>query len=290
MKTATVMAVVVGSLSAPAVQGEVCTASVWEGTNSGDWSDDGNWLDGVAPSTTEVAVFNPPDGETHEITIEEESNAHSIIIGSSGIVTIDIGGEVPTWLVLGEPENDNVVAPCQDSLICPKKALKLAPGFFAAPLGSGIQYDAGSDEVVGTGMYNAFNVTCAQGYESVGNASSVIVTCPFDSFYDESSFELLRCSEIIYESDWCSAGVWGIEADGDWSDESAWVYDTVPTTFVLSVVSIVACVCCDCQPHCRLWRKWRGCGLWCCETFRDHDFCYCWPPHNLSLPVLVVVV
>ena len=235
MKAALLVTVLVGSLNAPAVQAEICTASVWEGASSAYWTDDANWLDGVAPSATEVAVFSAPEGEAHEITIDEGSAAHSVVIAANGIVTIDIGGEVPTWLVLGEPESDDTVAPCQDSPSCPKKALKLAPGFFAAPLGSGIQYDAGSDEVVGTGMYNAFNVSCAQGYESVGNASSVIVTCPYDSFYDENSFELLRCSEIIYESDWCSAGVWGIEADGDWSDDSAWVYDTVPTKCVLRV-------------------------------------------------------
>ena len=195
-------------------------------------------MGGSLPTEREVAVFASNSGETLAITVDEDVEAKSLIIVGEGATVIDIGADSPTWLVLGDGgllEEDGVAA-CQAS-DCAVKNLTMAKGFSQHPIGSGIQYDADSDEIVGTGLYNAFNITCAQGYASVGNATSEIVTCPFDASYDADSFELLACAEIFYESDWCSAGIWGIEDDGDWNDPDAWVYETAPTSLDLAVLS-----------------------------------------------------
>jgi len=218
----------------PLVAAEECTSAVWEVT-SGDWNDADNWVDGVSPSDLEVAVIHN-DVAPASVNITSDTEAFSIIISGSEPTVIDIGGDVPVWLILGE-EDDEDLAPCSDSTDCAQGSLTLADGFRAVPLGSGIQYDAGSDEIIGTDLYSVFNVTCAAGYESVGNATSELVTCPFESSYDASSFDLLRCSEIIYESDWCSAGIWAGEGDGEWTNSGAWVYDTIPTEYDLAVLA-----------------------------------------------------
>ena len=77
-------------------------------------------------------------------------------------------------------------------------------------------------------------MTCASGYRSIGNRSFEIVDC----IESNPVFEDLMCEEIIYESDWCSAGVWDSDEDADWTSETSWIYDTIPTESVYQYIYI----------------------------------------------------
>ena len=138
------------------------------------------------------------------------------------------------WLVIGEYGDE--ISPCSEDFDCPQETLDLAAGFEATALGGGLIYDVDDQEIVGTKIYTTFNVTCAAGYLAAGNTSSAIVTCPFGDSYDANSFTDLACEEIIYESEWCSAGVWVDTDDGDWEEKTSWKDDVVPSEFDLAVL------------------------------------------------------
>jgi hypothetical protein len=224
------------------VLSDSCTSAIWDETlTDGDWTESENWKDGEMPSPLEQAVVAASDGTSgNSLLINDNVAASSLLILDGGqiMVDIDANGGSGVWLVLGEDTvfdgTGAAVVPCTESEDCPQETLNVAAGFTARPIGSGIQYDAGSEEILGTGLYNAFNMTCADGYASVGNATSEVVTCPFAELYDASSFELLACAEIIYESDWCSAGVLALDdQEGDWGNDRSWVYNKPPTKCVV---------------------------------------------------------
>ena len=142
--------VLVASLSVTTDAAELCTSAVWD-TTDGDWLNSNNWVSGAVPTATEVAVIQSDADAV--ITVDSSDVAARALILEDENVIIEIGGDVPVWLVIGEEDPDEISSCIDDSDCLYTDNLTLPAGYRSTPVGSGVLYDTDNSEVVETDQY-----------------------------------------------------------------------------------------------------------------------------------------
>lgn len=222
--TAAVLALLAGVRE---VSADICEAGVWSGESDTSLSDSDNWVNGAVPTAAELAVVDSDDDTV--ITLDEDFSAYSLVIGgpsTTGDIVIEIGELVPVTLVIGE---DSEAEPCVDSTTCGASDLTHQDGYTMEGYGSGVVVDTASQEYT-VDAFNAFNVTCAEGFVPDTDVSFEVIECPFTvDNYTTTDFDSLVC--VPYQSTYCSAGVLDATADSTWSS-AAWENDRTPGQYV----------------------------------------------------------
>ena len=225
------------------VYAEVCEAGVWAGESDASLSDSDNWVNGAVPTAAELAVIDSDDNTV--ITLDEDFSAYSLVIGgpsTTGDIVIEIGELIPVTLIIGE---DNEAEPCIDSTTCGASDLTHQDGYSMEGYGTGVVVDTDSQEYTAD-AFNAFNVTCAEGFVPDSDVSFEVIECPFTvDNYTTTDFDSLVC--VPYTSTYCSAGVLDATGDATWSS-AAWENDRTPGQYVLCAFAIAFCdlgfLCC----------------------------------------------
>ena len=239
MRGGCVVAACVAMLRLHSAVAQICESGVWTGEGTGDMVDTDSWVGGAVPTSAEFALVDSDDGVV--LTLDDDFSVYSMIIGSgsTGDIVIEIGEEVPTVLIIGD---DPDAEPCvdADATECGLANLTVQKNFEYEPIGQGISVDFSTGDVT-TGVYNAFNFTCAYDFVSNGTQSYEVVSCPFDEDnYTSSTLSSLSC--IPYTSEWCSAGVLEFDEDTTWSD-GEWVNGELPQQCVLRARDVMCRQC-----------------------------------------------